>query len=69
MLIPDETLTEVCKMGQGEECCRYIIVDPDEGIVCGKGTPLQPTLDANVKTMIAQGDNCEGLNGIPEEVA
>ena len=69
MIIPDDTLMEVCKMGQGNNCCRYIVVDPDEGIVCAKGTALQPTLDANVSSMHAQGDNCDGLNGIPEEVA
>ena len=69
MEISKERLIDICKMGQLENCCRYIIVDPDEGFVCAKGTPLQPTLDANVKNMTAQGDNCEGLNNIPEEVA
>ena len=69
MEITNERLMEICKMGMGKQCCRYIIVDPDEGFVCAKGTPLQVTLDANVLTMTAQGDNCEGLNNIPAEVA
>ncbi len=59
--IPDDTLKTVCKMGQGHDCCRYIIVDPKHGIVCAKGTKWQMALDERVEQMVTQGDNCKGL--------
>jgi hypothetical protein len=61
MEITKEYLTVVCKMGQGKACCRYIIVDPDKGIICGKDDPsIKLVLDKRVPRMTAQGDNCEG---------
>ena len=58
--IDKTTLEEICKIGQGHDCCRYIIIEPN-GIVCAKGTGLQITLDARGDAMVARGDNCEGL--------
>jgi hypothetical protein len=54
-------LKETCKIGQGAECCRYIVAGK-EGITCAKLTPLKSTIDARVEsnTFVAQGDNCEG---------
>jgi len=60
--IPDNILKGVCKMGQGAACCRYIIVEPDIGIVCAKLTNMKAAIDHNLPNMVAQGDNCEGLN-------
>ena len=60
--LDNKRLKEICKMGQGKNCCRYIIADPDEGIVCAKGTSIQYMLDNRVNEMKAKGDNCEGLN-------
>lgn len=54
-------LNRVCRMGEGKNCCRYIIAHPDYGIVCAKdGSTLQQMLDARVASMTAQGDNCPG---------
>lgn len=61
MKIPDDTLKEVCKMGQRGDCCRYIIVDPELGIVCAKHTKWQALIDGRVDQMVAKGDNCEGI--------
>ena len=51
----------VCKMGQGNECCRYLAVG-SSGIECLKLTPHKSFLDWRVEnnSIIAQGDNCEG---------
>jgi hypothetical protein len=60
MKISNEHLKEVCKIGQGKACCRYIGLS--DGWACLKHSSLKDTLDARVrsKTMTAQGDNCEG---------
>ena len=55
----DKILKDICKMGQGADCCRYITVGPD-GFECAKGTTLQATLDQRVGIMVAKGDNCDG---------
>lgn len=55
--IPAEHLP-TCKMGQGAECCRYLVFGP--GFACAKLTMLKYTLDARGTSMSAQGDNCDG---------
>jgi len=63
MEIEKDHLEEVCLMGQGEKCCRYIIAHPDDGIVCAKDRPnLKYAIDARVNQMTAKEDNCEGWN-------
>jgi len=60
MEIEKDYLDNVCLLGQGEKCCRYITAQPD-GILCGKDTPaIKAALDKNVANMTAKGDNCEG---------
>lgn len=56
-----EHVKNVCKIGQGNKCCRYLVMGA-EGFECAKGTSLQVHLDARVynNTITAQGDNCEG---------
>ena len=60
--INNERLEEICKQGQGEECCRYIVFGPN-GFECAKHMRLKTTIDQRVEHMTAQGDNCEGLKG------
>lgn len=57
-----EYLKTVCKIGQRNLCCRYIIAGIN-GIRCAKLTSLKPVLDARseAKTMVAQADNCAGV--------
>lgn len=58
----DEKLEEVCKIGQGKACCRYLGAGAD-GIECfKKNFRLKGILDGKVAEgkMTAQGDNCEG---------
>ena len=55
----DEYLKDVCKLGQGEACCRYIGVGIGRGFWCAKSDPeLKKTIDQLVHNMNAQGDNC-----------
>lgn len=62
-LIPSKMLKEVCKIGQGAECCRFIVVS-DEGLMCAKNKTVSHDVLNNLVNegiMTAQGDNCEGL--------
>lgn len=59
VLIPLSHLP-VCKMGQGEKCCRYLMFGYQ--FSCAKHTELKPVIDARVMKMTAQGDNCPGLS-------
>lgn len=55
-------IKEVCKIGQGNDCCRYLSVGAD-GFCCLKLEPdLKTYLDNRVANndITAQGDNCEG---------
>lgn len=56
---------EVCKIGQGNECCRYLAADY-RGLVCIKLTSLKAQVDRRVatETMVARGDNCDGQDGV-----
>ncbi len=51
----------VCKAGQGNACCRYLVIGP-MGFECVKDTDLKAYLDSRVamETMVARGDNCDG---------
>jgi hypothetical protein len=61
--IPENMLTETCKIGQRSACCRFIVAS-GEGIQCAK---LDATLAKQINESVtaglftAQGDNCEGL--------
>jgi hypothetical protein len=62
MKVPDELLKNICKIGQGDKCCRFLACGSD-GFECLKHTSLAATLNARVVagTMNAIGDNCDGL--------
>ena len=54
----DKKLKEICKIGQGEECCRYLVLGP-QGFECGKFQGYKNLIDERVKTgsFNAKGDN------------
>jgi hypothetical protein len=59
----NKMVTETCKIGQGHDCCRYLVVGPD-GLECAKqNTRAKTTLDLRVElgTIVARGDNCDGF--------
>lgn len=57
-----QKLVDVCKFGQGAECCAYIVGGLG-GFECGKLDPLlrlQIDIRQELGTMVARGDNCPG---------
>lgn len=59
----EKYVREICKIGQGNDCCRYLTVGGN-GFECAKLGSLKGILDqrAKAKTMHAQSDNCDGLS-------
>jgi len=60
--LPDEHFKNVCKPGQGHDCCRYVVAS-GSGIECAKHSSLRKILDERViaEEMVARGDNCAGV--------
>ena len=56
-----EHINSVCKIGQKENFCRYLVISP-QGFECAKETSLKETLDSRIKNMNAKGDNCNGYS-------
>lgn len=61
MSLTKEHVEQVCKVGQREKCCRYLLCDIN-GFECGKTGPLKGVIDSRVMYMSAQADNCEGVD-------
>lgn len=49
---------DVCRIGQGAECCKYLVCG-EEGFECGKVSEFKEIIDAKTD-MVAGSDNCEG---------
>jgi len=63
-------IAEVCKIGQGEACCKYLLMF-SKGWECGKVTPTSKKLidDSWSNTShVAKGDNCEGNKFLKEDM-
>lgn len=61
-----EHVEKVCKIGQGEKTCRYLVISSGKGFECSKASSLRQTIDRRFAggTMNAKGDNCGGLLGV-----
>ena len=59
--VTDDQVTNLCKMGQGENCCSFLVMSPD-GFMCAKKTDMAGLIHhrRSLGTMTAQGDNCSG---------
>ena len=57
--VPIDKVKSICKIGQGNECCRYLVCGAS-GFECVKGTDTGKFLDSRVAkgTITARGDNC-----------
>ena len=57
----NEHIKNVCKLGQFNDCCRYLVIGT-QGFECVKDTEMKDYLDSRVamETMVARGDNCIG---------
>ena len=60
MSLSKEQVENVCKRGQGKACCRYLIFG--QGFQCAKLTSFKDMIDGRVNIMVAQSDNCEGVD-------
>lgn len=61
IVITPERAKNICKMGQGHECCSFLTFGAG-GFCCAKGSSVEPIIlkRRNEKTMTAMGDNCPG---------
>lgn len=57
----NEQVRNVCKAGQGNACCRYLVIGA-RGFECVRDSEMKAYLDARVamEMMVARGDNCNG---------
>ena len=55
----NKRVKDICKLGQGRKCCRYLTVNRN-GFSCEKLGSLRDHLD-HATHMVARGDNCNGL--------
>lgn len=62
MSLSNNHIKNVCKIGQGQDCCRYLLCGAN-GFECGKLGSLKQIIDNKVfrNQMTAQSDNCEGV--------
>lgn len=56
----DEHRANVCKLGQGADCCRYLGMGAG-GWSCEKRGSFRVAIDGRAETMRAKGDNCDGV--------
>ena len=63
-LVPAEHVRAICKIGQGAECCRFLVTF-ELGFECAKYSDLHDTIQSRVASMTAKGDNCDGLFLLP----
>ena len=57
-LVEESHWREVCKIGEGADCCKYLTAGAD-GFCCEKNTGLGRILDKRTD-MTAKSDNCSG---------
>lgn len=60
-MLTKEHIKNVCKIGQGRDCCRYLSCSV-KGFECEKLGALKDVIDNRAKFMSAQSDNCEGVS-------
>jgi len=52
-----DKVKDICRIGQGEECCRYLVCGSD-GFECGKlNHSIKAAIDKR-NDMVAKADNC-----------
>lgn len=64
-IIGGHRIAELCRPGRGADTCRYLLGGPG-GLECGKhqdGFRQEIDRRSAEGTMVAKGDNCEGLGG------
>lgn len=61
--IDEGHLNNICKLGNKNNTCRYILMGPEGQFVCAKHTKMRQVLDDLVEneSIEARGNNCQGL--------
>jgi len=62
----NDHIKNVCKIGQGKECCRYLTMGPD-GWNCERNNPgMKNAIDKRVESgsFTAQEINCDGKTAL-----
>lgn len=61
--IDDDYLNNICKIGNKNNTCRYILMSSEGQFVCAKHTKMRQVLDELVEkeSIEARGNNCQGL--------
>lgn len=64
-MIPDSYIDATCKLGQGEECCAFLVAGM-QGLECAKDTEFEDIIRARVASgqFTAKGDNCPGWSKV-----
>jgi hypothetical protein len=59
--VTDEQAKNLCKMGQGDTCCAFLVAGRN-GFACAKGTDMAGHIHYRLAegTMNAKGNNCSG---------
>ncbi len=63
-IIDDDYAAGVCKMKDGVQCCRYLMMTT-EGFECAKhpeNLAYRKRIDMRQNQMVASGDNCDGYD-------
>lgn len=62
MPIPYGYVLNHCRLGQGEQCCRYLAADQDGWCCVKRYLALKQIIDERCRegTVVAQDDNCPG---------
>lgn len=63
MALTEEHVRDICKFGQGQQCCRYLILSSN-GFECAKPGALKGVIDSKAQYMSAQADNCKGVKDL-----
>ena len=60
-IIPTRDRVDVCRMGEGNKCCKFVTLSP-KGIICLKGTQAGKELLLREHPGNRWSDNCKGIN-------
>lgn len=68
-MITQTHLEEVCKLGQGEATCAFLMSRGGMDMECAKETEIEPVIRQRLflGTMNAKGDNCSGWSNLKVE--
>ena len=60
MSLSKDYVEKICKLGQGEKCCAFLMKSLGGDFACAKGSSIESVIRERLGqgTMISKGDNC-----------